>query len=282
MPDDQGARGHRASMTTRRAFLHSTLSLGLAFGLSGCLFGTPKHLKPLSEEAKALLASKGIAPGAPMFVRVFKQETQLEVWLQKPSGTYAHFKTYEICSWSGKLGPKLKQGDKQAPEGFYVVTPAQMNPWSKFHLSFNIGYPNEYDLSHKRTGKHLMVHGGCSSAGCYAVTDESVEEIFALAREAFSAGQRKFPVHAFPFRLSTENLAVYKGSRWHGFWRNLKQGYDFFEKHKRPPVVGVNNKRYVFFQTEDAVPAQFKVLAVGDGDPNHPRLISGWADQIPN
>jgi len=268
-------------MTTRRAFLHSTASLGMMFGLSGCLFGTPKHLKPLSEESKALLASKGVSPGAAMFVRIFKQETQLEVWLEKPSGTYAHFKTYDICSWSGDLGPKRKQGDKQAPEGFYVVTPAQMNPWSKYHLSFNIGYPNEYDLAYERTGKHLMVHGGCSSAGCYAVTDESVQEIFALAREAFGAGQRKFPVHAFPFRLTTENLAVYKGSPWHGFWRNLKQGHDFFEKHKRPPVVGVDNKRYVFFRTEDAVPEQFKVTAIGDTDPDQPKLISGWADKIP-
>lgn len=249
-------------------------------GLTGC-FGTPKHLKPLSEEAIALLREKGISPGAPMFVRVFKQETQMEVWLQRPTGDYALFKTYDICNWSGDLGPKQRTGDKQAPEGFYVVSSAQMNPWSKYHLSFNIGYPNEYDLAHKRTGAHLMVHGGCSSAGCYAVTDESVEEIFALAREAFEGGQRKFPVHAFPFRLTKENLAVYRQSPWYGFWANLKQGYDFFEKHRRPPLVGVDNQRYVFFATEDAVPEEFKVVAIGDTDPTQPRLISGWSNGIP-
>mgnify|MGYP002277175458 CR=1 FL=1 len=250
--------------------------------LSGCLFETPKHLKPLSEESKALLAAKGLKDGAPMYVRVFKQESALEVWLGRPDGTYTLFKTYEVCRWSGKLGPKLVEGDKQAPEGFYIVTPAQMNPNSNYYLSFNIGYPNAYDKAHGRTGMHLMVHGGCSSAGCYAMTDDSVAEIFALARDAFVAGQQEFPVHAFPFRMTSANMAAHAGSQWYDFWQNLKQGYDYFQTYRRPPVVGVENMRYVFFPSRDMVPEEFTVTAASASgtdaelDPAAPRLIQGW------
>jgi len=259
----------------RRAFSLSALSLAATTGLAGC-FGTPKHLKPLSEETVALLSEKGLQPGAHMFVRIFKQDAQLEVWLQNPQSTFVHFKTYNICYWSGDIGPKLKEGDKQAPEGFYVVRASQMNPNSRYHLSFNMGYPNEYDRAHERTGAHLMVHGGCSSAGCYAVTDENVEEIFALAREAFEAGQENFHVHAFPFPLTAENLALYREHRWYDFWRNLRQGYEFFEKNRIPPVVGVADQRYVFFATPEEVPPSF-MPAGADASPQSPRLISGWA-----
>ncbi len=260
----------------RRHFIVTGVSLAAALGLSGCL-GTPKHLTPLSDETKALLTEKGLSPGAAMFVRIFKQDAQLEVWLQQASGTYVQFKSYNICYWSGDLGPKQREGDKQAPEGFYVVTASQMNPNSRYHLSFNMGYPNEYDLVHERTGAHLMVHGGCSSAGCYAVTNENVEEIFALAREAFVAGQDRFPVHAFPFPLSDENLALYRDNEWYDFWRNLKEGYDHFEENRVPPVAGVVDQRYVFFNSQDEVPEQF-TMATGDADPDQPRLISGWVN----
>lgn len=230
--------------------------------VSGCLVGgTPKHMKPLSKEAKALLEEKGLKSGASMFVRIFKLDSELEVWLSNASGTYTYYKTYDVCNWSGKLGPKVKEGDKQAPEGFYVVSPGQMNPKSKYHLSFNIGYPNAYDKALGRTGRHLMVHGGCSSAGCYAMTNEAVEEIYALARNAFLGGQRKFPVHAFPFRLTAANLQAYRKHKWHGFWSNLKTGYDFFEKHALPPSVGVANKRYVFFPPNQSMPAGFQKIA---------------------
>lgn len=220
----------------------------LATALGGCLFDmTPKHLKPLSASAKKLLEDKGLKQGAALYVRIFKEESELEAWLQAPDGSYRLFKTYDICKWSGELGPKLKEGDRQAPEGFYVVRPAQMNPNSKYYLSFNIGYPNAYDTALRRTGKYLMVHGGCSSAGCYAVTDGAVEEIFALARDAFMGGQREFHVHAFPFRMTDEKLLAHKDSRWYAFWKNLKTGYDMFEENRRPPLVGVRRKRYVFF-----------------------------------
>jgi murein L,D-transpeptidase YafK len=252
--------------------------IGLVLLLSACLFdATPKHLKPLSQEARKLLVAKGIKPGAPMFVRIFKEEAVFEAWFERPDGTYTLFKSYEICNWSGKLGPKLKTGDKQAPEGFYVITPAQMNPKSKYHLAFNLGYPNAYDRSYRRTGTYLMVHGGCSSAGCYAMTDDNVQEIYALARNAFMGGQREFPVHAFPFRMTEQNLQKYAKHKWAGFWRNLKAGHDYFELKARPPVVAVQNKRYVYFDSADQVPKALASRSKVRARAGDPVLITGWA-----
>lgn len=212
--------------------------------LAACFEGIPKHLKPLSDSAQAMLSEKKMALGSPVFMRIFKEEAELEVWIKRGT-TFAKFKTYEICNWSGKLGPKLKQGDKQAPEGFYLIKPGQMNPFSKYHLSFNLGYPNAYDVSHERTGDFLMVHGGCSSAGCYAVTDDSVQEIYSLSRDAFLGGQRAFHVQAFPFRMTEANLARHTSNKWHSFWTELKIGYELFNATHVPPKVGVIDKKYV-------------------------------------
>ncbi len=191
-----------------------------------------------------LLGKKGMNPYSPIFVRIFKEESELEVWKQRKDGRFYHFKTYPICTWSGKLGPKHKQGDKQAPEGFYTVNRHQMNPKSSFHLAFNLGYPNSYDRAHGRTGNFLMVHGKCTSAGCYAMTDPLMEEIYALAREAFIGGQQKFHVHAFPFRMTEANMARHQKSKNYRFWKTLKQGYDYFELTRMPPKVAVCNRRY--------------------------------------
>lgn len=192
-----------------------------------------------------LLGKKGIEPGAPMFVRIFKEESELEVWKQRDDGRFYHVKTYPICNWSGELGPKTQQGDKQAPEGFYTVNAHQMNPSSQFYLAFNLGYPNAYDRAHGRTGDFLMVHGKCRSAGCYAMTDGLIEEIYALARESFKGGQTVIDVHAFPFRMTPENMDRHKKHKWHAFWSTLKQGYDHFEAHRLPPQVAVCERRYV-------------------------------------
>lgn len=205
-----------------------------------------RALQPLSSEAKARLAQLGMSARSPMFVRIFKEESKLEIWKPTASGRYALFKSYDICKWSGGLGPKVREGDRQAPEGFYTVTPASMNPNSSYYLSFNIGYPNAYDRSLGRTGSHLMVHGACSSAGCYAMTDEQMAEIFALARESFLGGQRDFQVHAFPFRMTPENMAAHRGDPNMPFWKMLKVGYDHFEVTRRPPKVDVCDRRYVF------------------------------------
>lgn len=199
---------------------------------------------PIPKATQELLLKKGMRISAPIFIRIYKKESELEIWKQKDDGLFYPFKSYPICNWSGKLGPKLKQGDKQAPEGFYRVSRGQMNPNSKFHLSFNLGYPNQYDRSLNRTGANLMVHGDCKSAGCYAMTDALVEEIYAIAREAFDGGQKSFDVHAYPFRMTTKNMEKHRRSRWIKFWRVLKTGYDEFEQTRIPPVVRVCERRY--------------------------------------
>ncbi|MEM6712352.1 MAG: murein L,D-transpeptidase family protein [Pseudomonadota bacterium] len=182
----------------------------------------------------------------PIFMRIFKEESELEVWKRGPTGQYLLLESYEICTWSGQLGPKFQEGDRQAPEGFYTVTPALMNPNSSFYLSFNLGFPNSYDRSHGRTGSHLMVHGACSSAGCYAMTDEQISDIYGLAREAFEGGQRGFQVHAFPFRMTPENMARYANHEHFPFWQMLQEGYQHFELTRLPPQVDVCDRRYIF------------------------------------
>ena len=244
----------------------SFLPLFLCLVLSACL--THRSMQLLPDETKAELAARGLKLGAPLYVRVFKLENEMEVWMQQASGRYVLFQRYPICNWSGKLGPKLREGDKQAPEGFYVVNARQMNPKSKHYLSFNIGYPNAYDKAHGRTGMHLMVHGGCNSAGCYAITDDAVQELFILARDAFKAGQREFPVHAFPFHMSRERMAQNKDHKWYPFWANLKEGYDLFAQTGVPPRAAVQDGRYVFLSNE-ADPAVVQAAAGAE-------LITGW------
>ena len=203
-----------------------------------------KRVKPMIMKE---LAGKDLEFGAPIFIRIFKEEMFLEVWLKKDTN-FKLFKTYPICTYgSGGLGPKIRQGDGKAPEGFYFVTPSRLNPVSNFHLSFNLGYPNRYDSHHRRTGSALMVHGSCVSIGCYAMTDGGIEEIFTLADAAFKKGQSFFRVHIFPFKMTNENMKKHKESEWYEFWSNLKNGHDFFEtKDKIPPNVEVRNGKYVF------------------------------------
>ena len=176
--------------------------------LAGCNGdGYPKHLKPIPAEIRLRMEAKGMTAQDPILVRIFKEERELEVWkYSRSENKYTHLKSWDICAFSGELGPKLKEGDRQSPEGFYAINPGLMNPKSSYHLAFNTGFPNEFDRSHGRTGSHLMVHGDCSSRGCYAMTNEGIEEIYALAREAFNGGQKVFWVHAFPFRMTEENM----------------------------------------------------------------------------
>lgn len=199
----------------------------------------------VSPALKKDLSAMGFEYGAPLFIRIFKLNAELEVWLQKGE-RFELFRRYDICYFSGKLGPKTRQGDKQAPEGFYWVSARQLNPWSRFHLSFDLGYPNAYDRAHGYTGGALMVHGDCVSVGCYAMTDEQINEIYALAYAAFEHGQTFFRVHSLPFHLNDANLSSHANSPWFDFWENLKQGSDFFETYGIPPEVSVRNGRYYF------------------------------------
>ena len=226
--------------------------------LASCQIGRSPDQAAIPRHVLDRIAEIGSTPASPIFVRMFKQEAEFEIWKRLSDGTYALLDTYGICTYSGDLGPKLAEGDRQAPEGFYTVTQGQMNPNSIEHLSFNLGFPNAFDEALDRTGSNLMVHGGCSSAGCYAVTDETVEIIYALAREAFRGGQRGFDVHAFPFRMTPENLALHADDPNMPFWNMLKEGYDHFEVTRRVPEVEVCDFRYVLNPEAEEADAVFE------------------------
>ena len=232
--------------------------------------------QPLAPETLMMLGKKGMTPEAPIFVRIFKEESELEVWKARDDGRFYHLKTYPICNWSGDLGPKVAQGDKQAPEGFYTIASSQMNPNSQYHVAFNLGFPNAYDRANNRTGQSVMVHGRCKSAGCYAMTDALVEEIYALARESFKGGQQSFAVHAFPFRMTDEKLARFNKNKWYGFWSTLKQGYDYFEVNRVPPQIAVCERRYV---VNVALPASGRIDPAGQCPAFQRPLLQPYAPQ---
>ncbi len=193
------------------------------------------------------LSAAGFRLGDAAHVRIYKRERTLELWLKRADDTgYTLFRNYDICTFSGDLGPKLKEGDRQSPEGFYRVGLKQLNPNSRHHLSFNFGFPNAFDRQLGRTGSDLMVHGGCSSIGCYAITDASVDEVYAAVEAALVQGQDAVDVHVFPFRMTAAALAEQIGSPWASFWRNLKAGYDLFEVQRRPPEVMACGGEYRF------------------------------------
>jgi murein L,D-transpeptidase YafK len=225
--------------------------------------GSPRAMAAIARVKPGLAAElkeKKISWGAPLFIRIFKEEMVLEVWL-KQDRSFAHFKTYPICTIGGRgLGPKTAKGDGRAPEGFYYVGPAQMNPHSSYHLAFNLGYPNTYDRTRGRTGGSLMVHGRCVSIGCFAMGDRSIEEIYALADAALRFGQPFFRIHVFPFKMTEKKLNRYQNSRWYDFWCNLKQGYDLFNLSSVPPDVMVRQGRYSF---EPRLTRPVEVMAAG-------------------
>jgi murein L,D-transpeptidase YafK len=205
-----------------------------------------RSLRPIPNETLALMDKIGTTPSAPVLIRTYKQEAEFEIWKAKSDGQYALLKTYPMCRWSGQLGPKLREGDHQVPEGFYTITPGQMNPNSHYYLSFNVGYPNAYDRALGRTGGDIMVHGVCSSAGCYSMTDAQIGEIYAIAREAFNGGEREIQMQSFPFRMTAENLAKHRLDPNIAFWKEIKNGADHFEVTKTEPEVLVCGKHYVF------------------------------------
>jgi murein L,D-transpeptidase YafK len=248
--------------------LLASAAIAAVVALAGCnTDGTTtavngRHMQPLSDKMLTEIENKNMAKESPILVRIFKEESEFEVWKQDRDGQFALLKTYPICRWSGELGPKIKQGDRQAPEGFYTITPGLMNPNSNYYLAINTGFPNAYDRANGRTGAFLMIHGDCSSAGCYAMTDEQIAEIYALARESFFGGQKSFQIQAYPFRMTPFNLAKHRNSPHMAFWKMLKQGYDHFEVTRHEPKVDVCERHYVFdaestgkFSASDHCPA---------------------------
>ncbi|WP_041358639.1 L,D-transpeptidase family protein [Nitrobacter hamburgensis] len=237
--------------TIVRAVMMSAVLASGAF-LAGCngndasLASNAKANQPVPPKLVAAMTEKDMELQSPILIRLFKQEAELEVWKQNRSGKFALLKTYPICRWSGDLGPKTREGDRQAPEGFYSISPAQMNPRSAYYLSFNTGYPNAFDKSLGRTGSELMVHGDCSSRGCYAMTDEQIAEIYALGRESFFGGQHAFQFQAYPFHMTPVNLAKHRNNPNMPFWKMIKEGSDHFEVTHQAPKVEFCEHKYVF------------------------------------
>jgi murein L,D-transpeptidase YafK len=253
-------------------------SAALAAGvlLAGCnsdeisLATNAKANQPVSPKLIAAMAEKDMDLQSPMLVRLFKQEAELEIWKQDRSGRFALLKTYPICRWSGDLGPKVREGDRQAPEGFYAISPAQMNPQSAYYLSFNTGYPNAYDRALGHTGSQLMVHGDCSSRGCYAMTDEQIAEIYSLGRESFFGGQKSFQFQAYPFRMTPINMAKHRNNPNMPFWKMIKEGYDHFEVTRQEPKIDFCEKKYVF---DAAKPTDAKRDLVFDASAKCPAYV---------
>jgi murein L,D-transpeptidase YafK len=241
------ALGLRALMAS--AVLAAMLALGGCYTQDGYNLPTQAS-KELSPEMLADLARKNMPKDSPILVRIFKEESELEVWKQDTSGRYALLKVYPICRWSGDLGPKVKDGDRQAPEGFYPITPGLMNPNSNYYLAINTGFPNAYDKANNRRGAYLMIHGDCSSRGCFAMTDEQIGEIYSLGREAFLGGQKEFQIQAYPFHMTPANMARHRNNPSFAFWKMIKEGYDHFEVSHQEPKIDVCDRHYVF----DAVP----------------------------
>ena len=235
-----------------RALVTSVALAATGVLLAGCnsgdisLANNAKANQPVPPKLVADMAAKNMDLQSPILVRLFKQEAELEIWKQDRSGRFALLKSYPICRWSGDLGPKIREGDRQAPEGFYSISPAQMNPQSAYYLSFNTGYPNAFDKALGRTGSQLMVHGDCSSRGCYAMTDEQIAEIYSLGRESFFGGQKSFQLQAYPFKMTPVNMAKHRNNPNMPFWKMIKEGNDHFEVTKQEPKVDFCEKKYVF------------------------------------
>lgn len=212
------------------------------------------RLPPIRErvlpELKKLVEAKNCKVGDPIFIRVFKETKEAELWMQPTkTATWTLVKTYPIATYGGKgIGPKQKEGDFRAPEGFYTVGAKQLNPASNYHLAFNIGYPNDYDTALGRTGSLIMMHGKNLSIGCYAMTDPAIEEIYLLAEAAIRAGQKKFSFHVFPFRMTPERLASESANDSLPFWKQLQAGYDSFETKHIVPEISAEKTGYVIKQ----------------------------------
>ncbi|MVT53595.1 hypothetical protein GPL17_24295 [Bradyrhizobium yuanmingense] len=264
------------SRSLARALLVSVALMTAGGLLAGCntdqvsLATNAKANQPVPPKLIAAMAEKDMDLQSPILVRLFKQEAELEVWKQTRSGQFALLKTYPICRWSGDLGPKVREGDRQAPEGFYSINPSQMNPQSSYYLSFNTGYPNAFDKALGRTGSQLMVHGDCSSRGCYAMTDEQIAEIYSLGRESFFGGQKAFQLQAYPFKMTPVNMARHRNNPNMPFWKMIKEGYDHFEVTRQEPKVDFCEKRYVF---DAAKPADAKRDLVFDASAKCPAYV---------
>lgn len=241
---------------------------------------TDKASAPIPAATLALLSAKGSSASAPILLRAYKRESEIELWKRNGTGRFVHIKTFPICRWSGQLGPKTKEGDRQTPEGFYTVARSQMNPNSAYYLSFDVGYPNVFDRALGRTGSAVMVHGICASMGCFAMTDQVAGELFSVAREAFAGGQSAFQFQSFPFRMTAANLARYRNDTNIAFWRQLKEGSDRFEATGAEPTIRVASGRYAFAPLRDPAQEALALKRVKDENERVAQLIEDGAAAV--
>ncbi len=190
------------------------------------------------------LAARDLRLGDAAHIRIFKQSRELELHLKGRDG-FELYRVFPICEMSGSLGPKRFEGDLQAPEGFYSIRSERLHAHSDFHLAFNLGFPNNYDRSLDRTGSNIMIHGGCASNGCFAMTDYYMEQLWLFAETALRGGQQSIGVEIYPFRMTEANLAAHASSRWIDFWRSLKSLHDHFLETGLPAPVSNLDGRYV-------------------------------------
>ncbi|MEQ1653308.1 MAG: murein L,D-transpeptidase family protein [Hyphomicrobium sp.] len=223
----------------------AVVAISAAMAATNAVAAEPAAAKPISSDIQTLIKTRAIAPSAPIYIRVFKEESELEVWKARNDGRYVAIKTYPICKWSGTLGPKQALGDHMAPEGFYGFTSAGLKPDSKYHLALNVGYPNALDRALGRSGDFIMIHGQCVSVGCFAMTNDLIEEIYALARESLEGGAERVPVHIFPFRMTATNIKRHADHPATLTWGPLKEAFNDFSRTQEPPRIGVCGSRYV-------------------------------------
>lgn len=218
---------------------------------SSVAFRVPATLSAREEMLEKQLKAKGFEwPVKYMYIRSFKYDGQLEVWLKNDSKEkYKLFKTFKVCLQSGAMGPKRVQGDFQVPEGFYYIN--EFNPNSAYHLALGLNYPNASDkiLSDPlRPGNGIYIHGSCVSVGCIPVTDYDIEEIYILASAAKASGEDFIPVHIFPVRYNRKkSLEFYENYLKNNpslakFGQQLRTAYDEFETTKQVPVILVDSK----------------------------------------
>lgn len=194
------------------------------------------------------LTIAGVKENFELLIIVFKHESILNVWLKaKSQSRYKHFKTYNFSAVSGNLGPKIKEGDLQIPEGFYHIQ--AFNPQSKYHLSLGLNYPNKVDewrSGKNKPGSEIYLHGGNETQGCMPLTDDKIKEVYILAIEAKNNGQTQIPVYIFPFKMNEDNMEKLTTEHPQNqfFWENLKQGYDYFEKHGALPKIDECEGKY--------------------------------------
>ncbi|MBS0857010.1 MULTISPECIES: peptidoglycan meso-diaminopimelic acid protein amidase [unclassified Tatumella] len=204
---------------------------------------------PVSKQLKQQLL------GTQVFIQIFKEERTLDLY-GKIGNEYRLLDSFRICDFSGGLGPKRTEGDFKSPEGFYSVHFNQLKPDSHFYRAINLGFPNQFDRENGYSGNYLMIHGNCVSIGCYAMTNAYMDQIYTYVNAALRNGQSEVEVNIFPFRMTENNMQRHRDSAYISFWKQLKPGYDYFLKYKRPPTMTVSNGQYVLSQTPFSAPPE--------------------------